>query len=251
MIPVTFPPQLERRRRPLGRRAVALLLVITVHILLALIVFLITPAKPPKPPEAEARVFQLSPIATPKPKPAVRKPAKRTSGAPPRKAPPRPVAVATTAAPAAKPTEKFGTELFDAIDIAALPNHRDELASGQGAGTSGEGTDSVAISGPGQGPDGQPMYNAEWQREPTHAEIAGYLQQGAPPNSWAVIACKTAEKFRVEDCRELADSPPGSRLAGSLRQAAWQFRVRPPRIGGKALIGAWVRIRIDFTETAK
>jgi protein TonB len=66
------------------------------------------------------------------------------------------------------------------------------------------------------------------------------------PDGWGLIACKTIPGNRVDDCVELGNSPPGSHLASAVRQAAWQFRVRPPRKGGKAMIGEWVRIRIEY-----
>jgi protein TonB len=60
-----------------------------------------------------------------------------------------------------------------------------------------------------------------------------------------LVACKTIANNRVDDCVELDQSPAGSHLAAAIRQAAWQFRVRPPRKGGRPLIGAWVRILIE------
>ncbi len=52
-----------------------------------------------------------------------------------------------------------------------------------------------------------------------------------------MIACRTVARYRVSDCVEVGSGPPG---------AAWQFQVRPPRKGGKELVGSWVRIRIDY-----
>ncbi|MEY2884737.1 MAG: hypothetical protein RL490_2461, partial [Pseudomonadota bacterium] len=89
---------------------------------------------------------------------------------------------------------------------------------------------------------------AEWQREPTNAELAYYIPRGAPPNSVALIACRTAPRNLVEDCVELGETPRGSGVARAMVNAAWQFRVKPPRKGGEAMVGAWVRIRISFSE---
>ena len=106
--------------------------------------------------------------------------------------------------------------------------------------------------GPGEGPDGQPLYNAEWVREPTDGELEFYLAEvkSRPAGAWAMIACKTIANNRVDDCRQLGESPTGSGLARALRLAAWQFRVRAPRIGNKAQLDVWVRIRFDFSRPA-
>jgi protein TonB len=126
-----------------------------------------------------------------------------------------------------------------------LEMSKDELASADisklPAAGSGSGGDSEVV---GRGPNGEELYAAEWAREPTDAELAGYLPRNAP-EGYGLIACKTIPGDRVEDCVEL-DQSPGSHLASAVRQAAWQFRVRPPRKGGHALVGSWVRIRIDY-----
>lgn len=131
---------------------------------------------------------------------------------------------------------------FAASDIANLGRH-----SGEDSGDDSGGT----AMGPGEGPGGARLYNAQWYREPTNAELGGYLQGNVPPGSWALIACQTVDRYHVENCQQLDESPRGSGLARAMRQAAWQFLVRPPRLNGKPIPNAWVRIRIDFSRSAK
>ncbi len=131
---------------------------------------------------------------------------------------------------------------FAASDISKLGQHGD---SGNSSGAS------AAAYGPGEGPGGVRLYQAEWVREPTDAELVTYFPRGAPQGAWATIACRTVDHYHVDDCQSLSEAPLGTGLARGLRQAAWQFLVRPPRIDGKPLIGAWVRIRFDFRRSAK
>jgi protein TonB len=164
--------------------------------------------------------------------------------------PPRPVP------PVPKPAVKLPTpnldmlevtrEVYQAADISKLGSNAPGYVRSADAGSSGGANagDSAMV---GTAPDGQPLYAAEWYREPTNTELAGYLPKTMPDGGgWGIIACKTAPRFRVTDCVELGQGPAGSHLAGAVRQAAWQFLVRPPRIGGKSLVGVWVRIRVDY-----
>ena len=134
-----------------------------------------------------------------------------------------------------KPWLEMSKEEMAASDISKMP-----------AAGSGSAGDSEVV---GRGPNGEALYAAEWAREPTDAELAGYMPKNAP-EGYGLIACKTAPQNRVEDCIELEQQPAGSHLASAVRQAAWQFRVRPPRKGGHPLVGSWVRIRIDYYHSS-
>jgi protein TonB len=60
------------------------------------------------------------------------------------------------------------------------------------------------------------------------------------------MACRTIPDFYVTDCVPLGETP-GSQLVRSMLAGSGVLRVRPPRRGGQSLVGAWVRIRIDYT----
>ncbi|WP_141133888.1 hypothetical protein [Sphingopyxis indica] len=97
----------------------------------------------------------------------------------------------------------------------------------------------------GTAPNGEPLYAAAWYREPSDDELRGYLSTASGPG-WGLIACRTASEYRVEGCVALDEYPQGSQINRAILAAAWQFRVRPPRRGGRLMVGSWVRIRIDY-----
>ncbi|WBO21622.1 hypothetical protein [Sphingomonas abietis] len=143
-------------------------------------------------------------------------------------------------------------EEFAQSDISSKPTRAAAAAATPGSdGDNGndDSKDSSATYGPGEGPGGDRLYNAEWYTRPTDAQMAFYMpKNGVVGDGYGDVACKTIPDFRVEDCQELGETP-GSGFARAVREAAWQFRVRPPRIGGKPQIGAWVRIHYTFTLT--
>jgi protein TonB len=140
---------------------------------------------------------------------------------------------------------------FAQSDISTKPTRSATQAPGNnGDNGNDNSSDSSSTYGPGEGPGGERLYNAEWYTRPTDAQMAFYMPKSGPPEGYGDVACKTIANFQVEDCQELGETP-GSGFARAVRQAAWQFRVRPPRIGGRPQIGAWVRIHYTFTTTYK
>ncbi|MBN8831906.1 MAG: hypothetical protein J0G94_15085 [Sphingomonadales bacterium] len=130
-------------------------------------------------------------------------------------------------------------EEFAAADIS-------KMARASKGSDSGEQADSSSTYGPGEGPGGVRLYNADWFRRPTRAELAGYIPARAPSRGWGLIACQTMPRNRVDNCEIMGESPLGSGFGRAVREAAWQFLVLPPRINGKPMVGSWVRIRIEY-----
>lgn len=234
-----------RQQSSPARRAASFALAVAAHIVVILLLLRLAPRLDPPSEDPPLSTFSLDaerPAARAAPRSARRAQARAPAAgaAAPTRPPPLPV-------PQPEPSPEWPTMLSERFDLATLP--RSGSARGEAArGDAGDRGDSSAVYGPGAGPGGERLYDADWQREPTSAELNGYLPRGAPPNSWALIACRTAPDFRVENCRVLGESPIGSGLGSAMRQAAWQFRILPPRRGNEKLIGAWVRIRISWTE---
>ncbi|CAM3234423.1 MULTISPECIES: hypothetical protein [Sphingomonas] len=248
----------ERYREKLRERGASITLTVLAHLLLAWLLFHLAPKLIDPEKSSSLNTFSVSPsdqeagAPVPKTRTATRKPASAGGSKAPvsekRPDTPKPPAEKAADTSTATPWQWGDKSLFDAGDIAALPK-----GEGKGVGSSkgdDRGEDSTSAYGPGEGPGGKRLYNAEWfPRRPTNAELSGYLRGPAPDGGWALIACRTIPDYRVENCQVLGESPVGSGLGRAMREAAWQFRVRAPRVNGKEMIGEWVRIRIDFSTT--
>ena len=228
-------PRADWRRPSVRQRALVIGLTLVAEVLFLLMLLGLGPATWTGREAGQPTLVDLI-NAPPAPAPAPAKATEAKAKAPPV---PRPTTPKLPPSPLAKsPFVKLTREEFAAADISKLGS-----AGGQGK-SSGATSASVGV-----GPGGATLYKAEWYREPTDAELAGYLpNRSIEPGSWAEVACKTIPDNRVENCQAIGESPPGSGLGKALRLAGWQFRIRPPRIDGKPQVGTWVKVHIDFTR---
>lgn len=232
---------------PDRRRAVSFVLALAIEALILIAILLWRPFFPPRKVDHPLSTFSVVPApGREAPKPAQRSVSQKRSASDSAAAaaPPKPPTL-----PIPKPEKPVPTPPSSGLQgVMPIELGSSDIGKIKGSATGNDtGKDSSSPYGPGEGPGGQPLYNAEWYREPTGPELNGYLKEAPPPGSWALIACRTIPNYHVENCRSLGESPIGSGLSRSMREAAWQFLIRPPRVGGKPIMGAWVRICIEFT----
>ena len=231
-------------RTPLQRRLSGLGLAAAVNLLLLLVLMGLGIVEAPKRPNSTATTIDLIPeshsAASTQPKRAVARQTSTATKRPLPKAPPIVLPAKPTITPPSPPNEKPQPWIEMSHDQLASADLRNIASSDDGS-----AGDSQVV---GRGPHGELLYAAEWAREPTDSEIGGYWPRNV--FGWGLVACKTIPNDRVDDCVELDQKPLGSHLAAAVRQAAWQFRVRPPRKGGHEMIGAWVRILIEVDSAS-
>jgi protein TonB len=261
-------PLIDRIRSGLGRRTLGLGLALLIEVLLLLMLLSLGPGEPAgeeerritvvnfnaekaaqmapatDSPESAQRAEQPAPQRAPAderrpsevPQPQPPAPAQPSPSQPPPATPPlsRPNPVPTPPAPAPS---------------AAAPPRTGRPAGARpvyGPPNPGGGGGSLDTERVGTAPNGEPLYAAAWHTRPRPDQLGGYLATASGPG-WGVIACRTAPGFRVEDCVGIDEYPAGSQITRAVLAAAWEFKVRPPRIGGRSLVGSWVEIRIDYT----
>jgi len=248
MFSARFRPSTDRyggdpHRASARRRAFALFLTLAVHAIIVLLIFLVqTPIAPRKADDRMPVTFSLMPNPEKDNAPkSVTKAKKAAEAAPKAPLPPAPSVKPTPAVPpAAPPFMTMSRDDFAAADIGKMASQRG------GGGTGGAGTGKVY--GPGDGPGGAQIFDVDWYRHPTDAELSPYLPANRPTKGWGMVACRMIEHYHVENCQPIGESPIGSGFAKAVRLAAWQFLVKPPSINGKPQLGTWVRIRIDYSQ---
>lgn len=256
------PTPIARLRRRLGDRAIGIAVAVAIELLLLLVLLTLGTGitRPGEPDGTAITSFDVAP-APPVEEPSQAEPAAEQTPQPAepqqqaqvQEQPPVPRPVVQDSAPPARPVlilPRPHTFRLPAPDRAppappsrpaAAPQVYGPPAPPAGAGMPGD-TERV-----GTAPNGEPMYAARWYREPTDNELAGYLSTANGPG-YGLITCRVVKGYRVEECVGLSEQPQGSNLLRAVLAASWQFRVRPPRIGGKERFGEWVRIQITYSS---
>jgi len=245
-----------RLREGLGRKSGSALLALAIEVLvvLALLTLGRSATEPEKPPASLVSIAIHSSDTEKKPNQPAKKPEppKAASAPPPAFTPAPQAAQPPSPAPVKPPPPAFiqvNPQAMASFDISKLPRSP-SITPGRGKmgpADSEAQPDSQLV---GTAPGGEPLYAASWYRKPYDEELAGYLSTAQGPG-WGLIACKTAPEYRVVDCVPIDEYPQGSNIARAVLAAAWQFKVRPPRVGGVPQVGDWVRIRIDYGFKAK
>lgn len=257
----TRPSATVRLRASLGQRGIAFVLALLIELLVALLLWFMTPVIPGKDKGDVPSVFGIEgprsdseeADKTPEKKAVERK----TESGKPRPVPPKPVEPPPVPVPPTPPLPPTFVRMtrpeYKAADIAGRGSAPAPAPEGETASAASSGSRPGDTPVVGKAPNGEPLYKAEWyRREPTNAEISPYISNRAlGRQGWGVIACRVIADHRVEDCQELGEAPRGSGYAGTVRQAAWQFRVRAPRVGGREMVGTWVSIQITFNAPAR
>lgn len=248
-------PLLQRVRERFGSRAIAIALALLIEALIALLLLTLAPDILTPPEETvPMATFGVSPEPEPEPAPEPPSEARPAAAEPqpstraqPRDADTPPTSDPVVADPPPAPPVLLDIPLNSMPDIGSLP--RRPVAGPpvrRVAGPPAPGPDpgdSRRVEG--RGPNGEPLYAASWFREPYDSELRGYLSTARPPG-WALIACRTVQDYRIDSCTLLDEYPDGAQIGRAVLAAAWQFRVRPPRLRGQYQVGEWVRIRIDY-----
>lgn len=243
----------EALRVPARRRAAGLALALLLEALLVLVLLTLGtgPSGTPKGDQKPLSTFDIAALTdTPEPAEPVKQEARPSPAEPEIPDQPQPPPPVTSTAPAPpvtlpSPVLALPPETVAQADIRNLPPAPPARPRGPSGPPAPRGeADTPLVDG--RGPNGERLYAASWYREPYDSELRGYLSTAQP--GWALIACQTVEDFRVDNCVAVDEWPNGSQLARAVLAAAWQFKVRPPRIGGQVKVGEWVRIRIDYTS---
>jgi protein TonB len=243
-------PSSEKRRFTLPRRTTSIIITVIVHLLLLLLLITLSPPRTFIPMGGSRLISiavssdqnEASKAKSQSKAKAATKPSKTTAAAAASKPVPPPP-VPNPNAPEVQILKLTHDEMVG-LD-ATLRSHSNNVGQ-QSADASSSGDSSGDSAKAGTGAHGEQLYAAEWYREPTHAELSTYM----PVNrvGWGEVACRTVARYHVEDCYELDESPRGSQISRGVREAAWQFLVRPPRVGGRLMVGEWVRIRITLYD---